>query len=413
MRASPRQLAVSSILHRKTKINPKPQYQRRAVWSLDDKQLLMDTILRRYDIPKFYFRVTNGKYEYEVVDGQQRLRAIWDYCDGVYPLGNVSNDIPDLPELEGRHFEDLDSDCKDLIHSFELSITEIWDETETEIRDLFLRLQGGKALNPAEKRNAMEGNMRDFISDTLAKHNVFANVKIKSDRFEYDDWAAHVSLLELSGVSADVKAINLKKMYEREENFDQNGSKARKIVRVLNYLKKVIDDKPPEMNIKWGFVDMYLLISDLIEEYDIKNRHRDFSDFYKKFEVERRSVDDATDLLKGSHQERDLHTYMEAFNREGARKDNIEKRRKVYRRRFQESYQDLVPKDSQRSYTEDDRIVLWRKAGMKCEEPSCGKTLELHEMHADHIIPHSSGGKTTIENGQCLCVQCNIAKSDS
>ncbi len=31
-------------------------------------------------------------------------------------------------------------------------------------------------------------------------------------------------------------------------------------------------------------------------------------------------------------------------------------------------------------------------------------------MHADHIISHSKGGKTTIENGQTLCAGCNLKK---
>ena len=35
------------------------------------------------------------------------------------------------------------------------------------------------------------------------------------------------------------------------------------------------------------------------------------------------------------------------------------------------------------------------------------------ELHIDHIVPWSKGGKTTIENLQTLCSKCNIGKSDS
>jgi uncharacterized protein with ParB-like and HNH nuclease domain len=72
------------------KIDPKPQYQRGSVWTRKQKQLLMDSILRGMDIPKLYLRSvgdgSTGSYDFEVVDGQQRLRAIWEYFDGEYAL---------------------------------------------------------------------------------------------------------------------------------------------------------------------------------------------------------------------------------------------------------------------------------------------------------------------------------------
>jgi superfamily II DNA or RNA helicase len=41
----------------------------------------------------------------------------------------------------------------------------------------------------------------------------------------------------------------------------------------------------------------------------------------------------------------------------------------------------------------------------------CGGKL-LDDWHADHIIPYSKGGQTTIQNGQALCKKCNLSKSN-
>ena len=38
------------------RINTNPDFQRPAVWGTAQKQLLVDTILRDYDIPKLYWR---------------------------------------------------------------------------------------------------------------------------------------------------------------------------------------------------------------------------------------------------------------------------------------------------------------------------------------------------------------------
>ena len=38
------------------------------------------------------------------------------------------------------------------------------------------------------------------------------------------------------------------------------------------------------------------------------------------------------------------------------------------------------------------------------------KTFEFEKMHADHITPWSKGGKTTPDNCQMLCRDCNLKK---
>lgn len=44
--------------------------------------------------------------------------------------------------------------------------------------------------------------------------------------------------------------------------------------------------------------------------------------------------------------------------------------------------------------------------------PKCGKHFKFEEMQADHITPWSKGGKTTPDNCQMLCADCNRRKSN-
>jgi 5-methylcytosine-specific restriction endonuclease McrA len=46
-----------------------------------------------------------------------------------------------------------------------------------------------------------------------------------------------------------------------------------------------------------------------------------------------------------------------------------------------------------------------------CTGENNTKTWEISEMEADHITPWSKGGKTTAENCQMLCKDCNRRKS--
>ena len=69
-----------------------PEYQRQdRLWPPDKKRLLIDSILREIDIPKLYFNRTKSG-EIEVIDGQQRLWAIWEFLDDEYEVKTDAGD---------------------------------------------------------------------------------------------------------------------------------------------------------------------------------------------------------------------------------------------------------------------------------------------------------------------------------
>ncbi len=141
--------------YRKRDIDPKPPRQRGHVWSGSQKQLLIDSMLRGFDISQLYLtKAENTDYLWEVVDGQQRLRAVWEFFDGEYKL---SEDSEPLGEhiIAGKAFGELHPEVKDRLQSHSLSFVILEEENEDEIEEMFLRLQNGSSLNSAEKRNAI------------------------------------------------------------------------------------------------------------------------------------------------------------------------------------------------------------------------------------------------------------------
>lgn len=328
--------SCSTVVERKDKIDPNPVYQRGPVWRLDQQQRLIDSILRGYDIPKLYFfrRGSVEPYEHDVTDGQQRLLAIWRFFANEYPLGADSEDVPNFGDLSGILYSDLPEGAQDRLKLFHLTICEITDATETEVRELFLRLQEGASLNPAEKRNAMLGGMRDFVARLGEEHPVFPLTRISNSRFGWHNLAAHVVRLELAEGPADTKASDLRQMYEEYVEFGQGEPAARRTEQVLDYMTRVLHSQPREMSIKWGFVDLYLAISRLLHRTDVEleNQEQSFLLMFEAFEKQRLAVEDPADLL-GAHpteNEEYLYKYIDSFTKEGATKKNIERRHQVY-----------------------------------------------------------------------------------
>ena len=63
-------------------------------------------------------------------------------------------------------------------------------------------------------------------------------------------------------------------------------------------------------------------------------------------------------------------------------------------------------------YKADPRLaseIAYEAQGHKCAH--CGREFAFESMQGDHIVPWSKGGKTTPDNLQMLCCECNNRKS--
>lgn len=66
-----------------------------------------------------------------------------------------------------------------------------------------------------------------------------------------------------------------------------------------------------------------------------------------------------------------------------------------------------------RAFDDNTRREVYEKQGGICANKKCpnaGQKFAIDEMEADHITAWSKGGKTTIENCQMLCIECNRTK---
>ncbi len=412
MKTNTRAWGLDIVNRRREKTNVNPHYQRGSVWTEKNNQLLIDSMLRGYDIPKIYLtNSSNNNYEYEVIDGQQRLRAIWGFYSDDYALGEESRNLLN-EDLFGKKYSELPSNTQDKLAEYQLSIVIIEDSNDEEIRDLFLRLQEGKTLSPPEKRNAMVGEMRDFIDALSKTHKTFQTVIPNKDKRNlYADWLSHVVCLEIAGGATDMKAQDLKKMYEDYKVFDKKSKHAKNIKKALTFISDAFEVQTPELGIKWGFVDFYLLISILMKTYIIKDKEQGFASFYLGFESDRREVEDAAELINaGDDWSNDLYKYIDAFNKSGGLRKNIDTRNQVYTRKLFKEITNLRTRDNKRLFDENQKIVIWRRDNQTCKK--CNGKVEFDDMHADHIKAYSKGGNTTIENGQTFCANCNLEKGN-
>jgi uncharacterized protein with ParB-like and HNH nuclease domain len=93
MKMNSRKRAIDKIYKRRDRFEI-PDWQRQEVWGPSKKQSLIDTILRGWKLPKFYFlRVSDTPESFEVVDGQQRLVTIWEFFEDELPLSEKTEGV--------------------------------------------------------------------------------------------------------------------------------------------------------------------------------------------------------------------------------------------------------------------------------------------------------------------------------
>ncbi len=413
MRRNTKTWAVFSVDRRKPKIDPSPPYQRGLVWSLRQKQLFMDSMIRDFDIPKIYLRRiqdSNSQYEWEVVDGQQRLNAIWEFLANEYLTWGDADPIGGY-EVAGKTFAELDSDVQDQLESYELSVVELEETEEQEIEEMFIRLQNGVPLNAAEKRNAVPGNVRAFVRNISSTHRfITESVSIRNTRYAHDEVVAQMLLIEMTGGPTAITAPKLMDMYE-DGNRRFNSKSSANLRKVLNFLAKAFPEETPELT-KATVISLYTVASESMSRYAISNRTASFRKWFVDFERRRGEERGKSEDTMNP----EMREYQEALLQGSASVGSQKTRRNVLLEDLMANMPDLRLLDNQRAFTREQRVAIFRKFSGKCvnpdNNPDCVGDCTWDNFHADHIVPYSAGGKTTLNNGQLLCPSCNLKKSD-
>ncbi len=398
---------ISSIIRREEKTDPRPEYQRGPVWSKKQKQLLVDTILRDLDIPKFYLRaVNNGQYEWEVVDGQQRLRAIWEFRRNEYKTAKDADPIG-TTEIANLTYADLSEELKDKFDSYALDLVILENASLDEVEEMFVRLQNGSTLKAAERRNALPGKMKLFIRE-LAKNDFFNYCGFKNKRFDFDQVAAQCMLLELNGGARNIKNTDLEKMYLENEDFNSESAEAKKINKVLNYFARAFPEKTPELK-QGNVISLYIIISMLLEKYAVPDYETKIGKWFIDFEIKRFADLD----LPEDQRDPEMVAYQNAVGHSSDSIESLEYRNKILVREFFSTFDNILPLDDTREFSNEQKLAIFRRDKGVCQlKIKCaGRKLGWDDdWHIDHKIPFSKGGKTTVANGQMACAQCNLSK---
>ncbi|MDD2907271.1 MAG: DUF262 domain-containing protein [Candidatus Gracilibacteria bacterium] len=293
------------------------------------------------------YYVKNSDDTFEVLDGQQRTISICEYVIGKYSINY-------------RYFHNLEKEEQEQILDYKLMVY-FCEGTDKEKLDWFKTINiAGEKLTEQELRNAiytgswLTDAKRYFSKTSCPAYNIASDYMTGSPiRQDYLETT-------ISWISCDHI-----EQYMSENQHKANASELWLYFNnVINWVKVTFPNYRKEMKgINFGF---------LYNEF--KNTFFDSS----KLEKEISKLMQDEDVTKKSG----IYEYV------------LTRKEKYL---------------SIRAFTDKQKREVYEKQAGICTH--CKKHFELSEMEADHITPWHEGGKTSLDNCQMLCKNCNRVKS--
>ena len=264
-RSSPTNKDVSLLqqLYKSGQLVLAPDFQRQGVWPRPAKAYLVDTILADRPIPLLFFSKSvnpqTGRPSWAVVDGQQRIRAILDFLSDRFRL--PATDLIS-PSWRGKKYSELSNAHREQILNYDLSVVELKNYSDADIRDIFVRMNKYVVkLNASELRHAYDdGAFKRYVERIGAwswwtDNRVFTPNQVQ--RMRPVEYCAELTILLVEGPQDKKDSIDL--YYQQySDEFEYEGEVSE---RLVSYLDWIADTLPDIASSRWRKpVDLYGLI---------------------------------------------------------------------------------------------------------------------------------------------------------
>lgn len=233
--------------HREKRLELNPDFQRGSVWTPAARTFLIDTILRQLPVPKVYLRtridVTTKNSIREVVDGQQRLRAIIDFAEDKFALSKRAGNFA------GLRYSTLSENQQEVFLGYAIAVDQLVNASNDDVLEVFARLNSYTVtLNSPEKRHAKyQGEFKWSVRAAARRWNVlwdrYGLLTVRERvRMLDDSLTAEMLGILLDGVT-DGGQTKIDGLYRRHDAIFEPDAVVDKLNAVLTYFVENFADQ--------------------------------------------------------------------------------------------------------------------------------------------------------------------------
>jgi len=278
--SSPHPISDLRDWYQNNRLELRPDFQRREVWSEAARIMLMDTILRNVPMPKIFLsNLIKDEHTYRtVIDGQQRISAILAFLRNEFCLKK-----PYEGEYSNLFFRDLPDTVKTDFFSYTIDFNEVSGISDEELREVYSRVNKYTfALNKQELRRADYPGKFLKLSDDLALNEYWDTARIftVANRRRLGDVEFVSELLAGLIGGAQDKKQTLDDFYQRYAEWDDEelDNVQKRFLAILADIEKLFAFKDKgiaqtRFRQKADFYSLFLAIDSLHKEsYSLYNK---------------------------------------------------------------------------------------------------------------------------------------------
>jgi hypothetical protein len=237
---------------------------------------------RGWKLPKFYFlKISDDPEEYEVVDGQQRLSAIFDFFSDDLALSDESAE-----EFKAKVYKDLPLTTSDNFDDFEIEFDVIEDADEKELKEFFQRLQQGLPLTSTEKLNSIHSNLTDYCRELASHPFLSTKIAVRDTRYAHFDIVTKVAAIEIDGLEVGVRYDNLRPVFESQASFSKKSAVAKRLSDTFDYLDKIFPEKNSLLRNRSFLQSLITLTARIVSTGKGAGHEQSLFEFFTKFLTE-------------------------------------------------------------------------------------------------------------------------------
>ena len=399
--SSDRSLAELERLYKEGTLKLDADWQRGYVWTSKRASRLIESFLIGLPIPVIYL-AEDDNYEYEVIDGMQRLTSVFSFLNNDLKLTGLEI----MADLNGCHFKDLQKPLQNKLRNSPLRTIVCPQTSDKNLKYLmFERLNtGGVALNEMEIRNCLyRGKLNDLIKELVQFKEFKECMAQKNIHRRMKDRTLVLRFLAFYQMTYSKARKGLKAFFNeffetyRDPSQEKLNEFSSKFKCAMKAAFTIFGNRGFKLNSTSRSVNasIFQVICVSFTDYDQGALTRSADAIYTAY----------LDLI-----ETDLR-WVNCVSTSTSTYNRISYTFETWNKKLKQVMENAEPNDSKRLFPRELKEDLYSQSKV-CE--ICGQQItHIDDAALDHDKQHWQGGKTVPENARLVHQHCNATRPRS